>query len=555
LPASEVAVPTLAPTRTRAVALAASLFIFFFAAYAFTLSADIFSTGDTTIRIQLAENIIEHHAVSLQGWSIQYAHHTKKEYFDPRVHVGRSGNTYATYELGQPIAIIPFELFAKSIARHERWPQGAAQLWFDRLVGPLFGALEALIFFLFAVKIGFGVGRSVVLTLIFGFATMAWPDEQSVLEHTEVAFFLLLGTYFAFRFREHRAGQRYLIFSGMGIGGAMITRYQDAFIAAIVIAFYLCLPGDERWDLGNRFRRVAMFGLGLFPFIAIDMWFSWVRFSSVTATGHDETLFGYPPWIGAPGLIVSPGKGLVWYCPTIFLLVFAGRAFYRRYGALSLAIIAMVAGFVALYSNVTFWHGDPAWGPRYMYPVVPFLTLPLGELLQHRFRRQTLVLAISALVVLGSFSIQFAAISVSPWRTWYRVIAYEENQGYKWAWIASRYRYFWNVHESPLNFQIHGLYQMAYDTAFHSSKYDIVPPNEDPILDSLSTDYAINSWNFWWASNEFNWWMGEDKIALVAIMLLCAMGATGTYVAAESGGIFDRESPAESSDVDVPEAA
>jgi hypothetical protein len=131
-----------------------------------------------------------------------------------------------------------------------------------------------------------------------------------------------------------------------------------------------------------------------------------------------------------------------------------------------------------------------------------------------------------------------AATSVSQWRSWYRVISYEEAQGQTWEWIASRYHYFWNVHESPLNFQIHGLYQLGYDSLFNSRKYELVPPPEDPVLDDLTTTYSINQWNLWWASNEYNWWMGQDKVVLGVIALLALMGATGVYMVSETTGLF-----------------
>jgi hypothetical protein len=340
----------------------------------------------------------------------------------------------------------------------------------------------------------------------------------------------------------------------------MMTRYQDAVLTALAVALYLALPAAKSWKwrdwlTRNVLRRELLFGLGLAPSVIVDMWYSWVRFGSPLATGHHETLFGYPMWLGAPGLLVSPGKGLIWYSPTIFLLIFAGRPFYRRFPALSIAFGAILVAFVLLYSNVTFWHGDPAWGPRYIYPVVPFLTLPLGELLGLRLKRAPLIIALTALVVAGSFTIQLAAVSVSQWRTWYRVIAYEEAQGHEWQWIASRYRYFWDYHESPLYFQVHGLYQMAYDSLLHSNKYELVPPNENGVLDKMTVDYAINQWNFWWTSNEFNWWMGEDKIILVAVMLLCLAGASGTYIAAETAGVFHERARGRPFEEPLPEAA
>ena len=546
--------PSLAPSRIRALTLLVAVFAFFFAAYTFTQSGDIFSTGDTTIRIQIAENILGRLSWDLHGWHLQFPHHLKKEFLDPRVSKCSQGRTCSTYLLGQPLAIIPFDKLGSALAVHLRWPYGVTVAWFARLVGPLFGALEVALFFVFAMRLGYGLRRSLLLTAVFGFATSVWPDEQSVLEHTEVAFFLLLAFYLAFRYREQHRNWPYLIYSGAALGGAAITRYQDAFLGAVALGIYLILPRGPDRTLLQRARSVVLFGIGLLPFVAVDLWYNWIRFGSVFATGHYETLFGEPITTGAAGLLVSPGKGLLWYCPVIFLLVFAGPRFYRRYPMFSLASLAVFAGFVLLYANVTFWHGDPTWGPRYLYPTIPFFTLPLGEILGIRTRYSHGIWAISALVVAASFTIQFSAVSVSQWRTWYKVIQYEGRQGHPWEWIAARYRYFWDPHESPLYFQLHGLYQMTYDTLLQSNKYEIVPPDENPTLDGVTTDFAINQWNFWWASNEFDWWMGERKIMLGMTALVSIMLAAGVYLTAEAAGGFARE-PARSPEVPIPEAA
>jgi len=554
VPSTSLLPPPLASSRPRALALVAALFTFLFSAYIFTASADLFSTGDTTIRVELAENVIGRHSLDLNGWKIQYAPHVKKEAYDPRVSVGREGKTYSTYLPGQPVAIIPFDFMGSQIAIHFHWPYGPTVLWVARLVGPLFGALEVTLFFMFAMRLGYTLRRSLALSLIFGFATSVWPDEQSVLEHTEVAFFLLLAMYCAYRFREQRRGMWYLVFAGSAIGGAVITRYQDAFLGLLALGLYVLFPGGMVRAVRDRIVRLVMIGIGIVPFAGIIMWYNWFRFGSVLASGHYETVFGYTIWKGALGLLVSPGKGLLWYCPVVFLLALAGPRFARRFPALTVSFGAMTAGFFLLYGYVTYWHGDPAWGPRYMYATLPFLILPLGELFRDPVRKAPAIWVAALAIIGASFVIQLSAVSVSPWRSWYKVISYEENQGHTWSWFAARYRYHWNYHESPLNFQVHGLYALAYNGVFHTNKYEIVPPNEDPVLDQMTVDYAINQWNLWWKSDEFDWWMGRQKIIAMVTVLLALMGASGTYLAAEAAGAFEA-SPVERGERLVTEAA
>lgn len=531
-----------------------ALFLFLFGAYAFTTSADLQANGDTSIRISVAEEYMQGHIV-LQGWELQFPHHFKKEWIDPRIWYcfGNRVDVCSTYLPGQPLAIIPFDLAGQEVAKHERWPLGPTVITFDHLVGPLFGALLGMVFFMFAVQLGYGRFRSFVLTAILAFATTTWPDEQSVSEHIEVTFFIFLAMYLAFRLREGGAGPVYALLAGLAAGGAVLTRYQDAFLGLFAIGVYLVLPGARAGSFKDRIVRLILLGLGVLPSVLFLGWYDWYRFGSVFASGHQERIFGYPPLLGAAGLLVSPGKGLLWYAPTIWLLVLALPRFARRFGALSVAVGVLCLVFVGLYANVTYWFGDPAWGPRYLFILVPFLTLPLGELLR-RTPRARAVWAITAVVVLLAFTVQLSAVSVSQWRSWYRVISYEEARGQPWEWIASRYRYFWNWHESPLYFQVHGLYQLAYDSAYDSRRYELVPPAEDPVLDDLTTTYNINQWNLWWASNEYNWWMGRDKVILAAMALLALTGAAGLYVAAETGGLLEVPVPAQRTQP-VPEAA
>lgn len=528
----------IAPTRLRALLLVGALFTFFVAAYAFTMSADLNNNGDTGIRIAIAENLLQGHT-DLDGWKMQFPLHIKKEFYDSRLWYCSDGvDVCSTYLLGQPLAIIPFDLIGRAITLHERWPLGPGLTAFDHLVGPLFGALEVTAFFLFGVALGYGRRRSLALSLIFAFATAVWPDEQSVLEHTEVGFFILLGMYLTYLARQGR-GWYLLVLAGAAFGGAAITRYQDAAVGLLGAGVLVIWHGIS-WR--RRIAFLLLVGLGLLPFLGLDLWWDWVRFGSPVATGHHETLLGYAAWLGAPGLLVSPGKGLFWYSPTIFLLAPAAFPFTRRFPALAVSFLSMLIAFTAFYSVITFWHGDPAWGPRYMYPVLPYLTLPLGMLLTRRWRFPAGIWIATALFVLAGLIVQVTGVTVSEWRGWYQVIQYEQSQGHPWEWIASRYRYFWNVHESPLNFELRSLYDLGYDSVLHSTRYMIVPPAEQKIPDDLVANYAINQWNIWWASNEYNWWMGERKVILGVTILLSLMLASGTYIGAEVMGVFEQPS-------------
>ena len=167
------------------------------------------------------------------------------------------------------------------------------------MVGPFTGACEVTLFFLFAMRLGYGRKRS-ALTAIFGFATSAWPDAESVLEHTEVTFFLLLAFYAAFRAKQQRAGPAYLVLAGMGIGGAAITRYQDAFLGGLALGLYLLLVNGviHRWR--EQVRDAILVGIGLAPFVGVDLWYNWYRFGSYSRAAITRPCSAMPSGKGLP---------------------------------------------------------------------------------------------------------------------------------------------------------------------------------------------------------------------------------------------------------------
>jgi len=104
-----------------------------------------------------------------------------------------------------------------------------------------------------------------------------------------------------------------------------------------------------------RFRLApglgAVFGL-LFYFL-----YNWVRFANPFIFGQPYAFSFVSIPTGVAGLLVSPGRGLIWYCPPVVLAVLGlwKAAQGRRLEALS--IVALFAAFLGLHSFWTAWSG------------------------------------------------------------------------------------------------------------------------------------------------------------------------------------------------------
>jgi hypothetical protein len=122
---------------------------------------------------------------------------------------------------------------------------------------------------------------------------------------------------------------------------------------------------------GVALRRLLVAGAATLPGLLLTVGWSYYRFGVPfkTVTGMGEHLLtplsaGYLRAVA--GLLVSPGKSLFLYSPILLALPFAFAAVFRRWPAVALGLLCFLASSVLFFAHFDFWHGDWAWGPRYL---------------------------------------------------------------------------------------------------------------------------------------------------------------------------------------------
>lgn len=166
--------------------------------------------------------------------------------------------------------------------------------------------------------------------------------------------------------------------AGALIGVAVLAEYPCAVAGAVLLAF-----------AGRRALKAIAGGI---PFAAILALYNYAAFGSAFAlsSGNERNaqfrelagsgLFGIGvPKVGALlGLLFDPARGLLLFAPVIIAaliaLPHARRALPRD---AFLALVAVPAALLVLYSGYPNWHGGWAVGPRYLVPAIPFLLFPL----------------------------------------------------------------------------------------------------------------------------------------------------------------------------------
>jgi hypothetical protein len=190
----------------------------------------------------------------------------------------------------------------------------------------------------------------------------------------------------------------------------------------------------------------------LFSFvIALSITLSFVglvnywRFGSFTefGYGYEGTLSTHTGRTGLIGLLASPGSGLIFFFPISILFPLAMIYMYRENRGLfflSAYIVVVNWLYFGTISGELFWSGG-GWGPRYLIPILPFITIVSGTLLQHlkktdhfKYRKLLLKLSIIILSAAGFFVNLIGTLVWVFYGVWYGFLSDFPHMGTAYYW-------------------------------------------------------------------------------------------------------------------------
>ncbi len=351
----------------------------------------------------------------------------------------------------------PGPAFANLRAYGITWAGRALGLEWGLLQGALLWngfltALTAVLLWLTVLRLGYGDRTGMILGLLFGLGTIAWPYANHLFGEPLSAFSLLLCFYGVVSFhhkehKDHKKSQkshspfaiRHSLFvwvAGIGAGLAIATVTAHAVLAGILgllLVYYAVRALWARQSLARITRYSILvtlpFAVCLLLTFALLGWYNAARFGSFLNTGyHFDSGEGFttPILQGLWGLLGSPYRGVFWHTPLFLASLFALIPFTRRHRAEGITLIALSAALIGLYSAWWMWWGGFAWGPRFLVPMGALWVLPLAAVLERDWEirrlgdcgRQTISqspnLPISlAILALLSFVVQLAAVVVN----------------------------------------------------------------------------------------------------------------------------------------------
>lgn len=300
---------------------------------------------------------------------------------------GRDGKRYAPYALGQSLVEAPF--IAAAAAATGPMPLS------DHLKGRLrhaaavssnvfVSAAIGWVLYLLARRLGWSRRVSSALSLMNGLGTMTWVYAHHDFADPLTAL-TLLGSIFLLRRYGDTGSRRDIVLGGAVLGLSLLAKYQMV-IYCPVVWLYLILLRMERKERGIRSlaRDTALLAFPVILFGLADLGVNYWKFGSMTATGYEQEASPWAGWIHLPaglyGLLLSPGKSIFLYNPLLLAFPLALPGFLRTHRSECRMVLAALGVTLLFLSPLYWWHGDWAWGPRYLLPLVPLMVLGLAPM-------------------------------------------------------------------------------------------------------------------------------------------------------------------------------
>ena len=252
----------------------------------------------------------------------------------------------------------------------------------------LYTALTGWVLFGLVLRFGGTRKQAIIITLVFGLGTLAWPYAKTFFREPLAMLLLTLAVYLLVLFTGEGGSPVFRIAMGVGAvlvsGAVLLTKVLLlAVLPALVLLVVLrvkAAKSEQRKEilLAGGIALVVVFVLALIGLVVFGLrmpprasleFFS-ARYHNLTVLPHA----GF--WPALAGIFVSPGKGLFFYMPVLLACAVSGFALRCKHQVLfwvpALSVIGLAVAQALVY-DAGWW--NMTWGTRFMLPVLPLMVL------------------------------------------------------------------------------------------------------------------------------------------------------------------------------------
>jgi hypothetical protein len=321
---------------------------------------------------------------------------------------GRDGKRYSNYRFPHILAGIPAILLADATGPVSE----TRREFFFTQVGAVVGGLLAVLYAIWFRSQGHAPIMAVGWALAGIFCTPSWYYATSTFDEILGTLFVVAAVGLAWWSGRGARPLTGAALAGLALGLAFNSKQPLAVFVLPMLALVLSTPRSWRTRAGSAAIILGGLALGIAAYKSYETY----RFPPGTTDAHAQILKAYlQPWpgdtlAGLCGLLLSPAAGVFWYCPPLLLALFGLVQWRRREPVFCTTVAIACLAFVVFISTMSFFKGDPCWGPRYLTPIFALLWLFAPAAASAWPRRLTL-----GLLGLG-LMVQLLGLSVDPFR-------------------------------------------------------------------------------------------------------------------------------------------
>jgi hypothetical protein len=300
---------------------------------------------DTNIMLAVARNVVTDGSVRVR----------------PEQDLFHLNSPFASYGLGMSLLMVPAVWLSRQTGR--------ADTSLAMLCNAALLALVAVTLWLWARRMDAAPRTAALAAMLITLGTPLLPYVATGLSEIGVALGIALGLLGLEGLGAGREQDGLLV--GLGGGVALLMR-PDSLLLVVPL-----LAGATLALAPRPVPAAAAALVGATPAVLLVAGYNWLRFGALLQTSYATAplakAFGHPVWRGLRGLLISPGKGVLWYAPLTLLIpllwpVCWGRARTRAVVCAGLLLVRLV-----FYAPWYAWYGGWCWGPRYLVPAMPTL--------------------------------------------------------------------------------------------------------------------------------------------------------------------------------------
>ncbi len=344
--------------------------------------------GDEIEKYRVAQSIVDRHSFSFRPTALRSV-------------TGIGGKSYSVYELGQSVPQALLYGFGKTVNTLFPLPDvNLIAMLFVGLLNPLLTALTCVVLFKTCSSLGFRYRTSLVLTIVYGLGTIAWPYARGFTREPLLGL-LILFTFYATYIFSKTNDTRWLVSAGMAVGYLVFTKFIQAMVVPFFVLYFMTAilqaqkqsSADTRNTVLAVMKGLVLFSLPAMIFLGLQILYAMARFGvfyiGLAGSGDSpisqilNQISNSEPSRMIALILVSPEKSMFLYSPPALLVLVACFKWFSQ----KTRETVLILGLIAITFSSVIWrpydgYGGAWWGSRYFVQITPLLILPIGALLE-----------------------------------------------------------------------------------------------------------------------------------------------------------------------------